>query len=67
MARVFVEFRYRKRSDGRREEEMLCFICATKKAVSADPEKDIIYIETTDCDCLKCSECGNFLKDTITI
>jgi len=64
MANTNVLFKHK---DMNRDEETLCFICATKRALKLNPEKEQIYIESTSYEFSTCRDCGEPLRDTIEI
>ena len=49
------------------EPQQLCFICAVKKAVLANPKKSKIYFMTSEQEYPWCSECEEYIEDTIEI
>ena len=69
MARVQVQYNYSKLDSNGifSRPETLCFVCAVKAAAIVDPKKAKIVLETTEYQSSECTQCGNFLVDTITI
>ena len=52
--------------DRRGSEDSLCFICASKAAVKANTDKEIIAIRTLDYEYEECYNCGTIIEDEIT-
>lgn len=47
------------------ERKQLCFVCATKRAITR--KHVIIAFETDDYEYRQCEDCGNYIEDRVTI
>lgn len=68
MAICKVVYQYSREGDVNcRKNALLCFICATKKALVANTDLENIMIATTCFEYHQCEDCGKFIGDTINI
>ena len=65
MATVYVQYLHEDLINNETEE--LCFICATKLAMTVDPTEHKIEIVTADYDLNKCDSCGGYRQGVISI